>query len=269
MSFKKRALQGHEWLAEAKRLPVHGTVRIYHGAESRPNLVIRNLPDRWVAWCHACHEGDVRMKELVRLEPRVPSQHSLARAGAEPRTPGPLAAFDQCTRAEQGMLLAHWHEKGVYWGMQKELFAGYSRQDCRAVYSTPEGLLGRDLTGHSKAKWYTYNREQRFATAARGLSGIAVVTEDLYSAMACAYCSGHSVYAALGTRIHPELVLELAKHQHVLQFWDGDDAGDDAAQHSTRQLDLLGIPNTWLRIPRGKDPKDLNQHELALILGGT
>ena len=76
-------METEEWLQEAQRLPVGSSKRIYHGAERRPNLVVRNLPDKWTAYCFACKEyaeeqsiinqDQVNMTGLYSLtDPRVP-----------------------------------------------------------------------------------------------------------------------------------------------------------------------------------------------------
>ena len=70
-------LHPDEWLREAKRLPIGRAARVYHGAEHRPNLVVKNLPDRYTCYCHRCHEGGVVLKEFVKVEqPTVKASES-------------------------------------------------------------------------------------------------------------------------------------------------------------------------------------------------
>ena len=49
-------LDRSEWLAEAQSLMVGASKRVYHGAETRPNLVLRNEPEGWSAYCFSCKQ---------------------------------------------------------------------------------------------------------------------------------------------------------------------------------------------------------------------
>ena len=67
-----------EWLQDAQALPVGRSERVYHGAEHRRNMLIKNKPDGWSCWCFSCQDGGFVPKEHVRLqepdEPDVPTE---------------------------------------------------------------------------------------------------------------------------------------------------------------------------------------------------
>ena len=57
-----------EWLQDAQALPVGRSERVYHGAEHRQNMLIKNKPDGWSCWCFSCQDGGFVPKEHVRLQ---------------------------------------------------------------------------------------------------------------------------------------------------------------------------------------------------------
>lgn len=78
-----------EWLQDAQALPVGRSERVYHGAERRQNMLVKNKPDGWACWCFSCQDGGFVPKEHVRLqepdEPDVPEiATALVRLGYNP-----------------------------------------------------------------------------------------------------------------------------------------------------------------------------------------
>lgn len=257
----KPALDKSEWLADAQRLPVGRGARIHHGAERRPNMIIRNLPDRWAAYCHSCHAGDTVMKDMVKLvQPQQMPKERLAASS----NPGPLVGISSSPAVFRECVL-HWQSKNMSEVLMRWANPMYSPQDRRIVYTTPDGQIGRDLTGTSNAKWHSYTNARFMRGAFREFTDkVVVITEDLYSAArVTAYLPEEYLgVAALGTRIHIDLVLELMRCKHVLLAFDGDAAGDDGRVHAQRQLSLLGIPYSAVQVPAGLDPKDLSPEQI-------
>ena len=56
-----------EWLQDAQALPVGRSERVYHGAEHRRNMLIKNKPAGWSCWCFSCQDGGFVPKEQVEL----------------------------------------------------------------------------------------------------------------------------------------------------------------------------------------------------------
>ena len=248
-----------EWLKDAKRLPVGHSARVYHGAERRPNLVVRNLVDRYVCWCHACHDGAVSMKEVVKLtnEAPQPKDH-------KPKDPGTLVQYSETP--EYMKILGFLHSKGLHAEILNKTITPYlSKKDQRLVFTTPDQVVGRDLSGQSKAKWYTYTQVHSFNRASFDVfkDKIVFVTEDYFSALKGQYAALTANYsnvlfvASMGTVLHPDLLLELTKANLVVMMYDNDKAGIEGTNAAIKTLHLLGI-RTAVQYPHtDKDPKDM------------
>lgn len=250
----------HEhWLNEAKRLPVGRWARIYHGAERRPNLVIRNKADGYYAYCHSCHEGSVVKKEFVQ-------ETVVVQQAPKSRDPGPLVDIINMNKdvGTIGYKLAKFLiSKHVYECWPSGVRPMWSEQDQRIVLSTPELLIGRDVTGHNKAKWYRYKGTANYASVHGIIPGQTIVlTEDYFSAMKGQYYADlHGIHTSCvsmqGTVIYPDLVVQLMDAPQVILAFDHDTAGIAGYQKACQQLDLLGIPNKIVWCGWLKDPKDM------------
>lgn len=250
----------HEhWLTEAKRLPVGRWARIYHGAERRPNLVIRNKADGYYAYCHSCHEGSVIKKEFVQ-------ETVVIQQAPKSRDPGPLIDITtlDVSVSGKGYRLANFlASKSVYKCWPTNVKPMWSEQDQRIVFQTPELLIGRDTTGNSKAKWYRYKGTANYASVT-GIreGGVVFLTEDYFSAMKGQYYAEMtgiptSCVSMQGTVIHPDLVVQLMDTPKVILAFDTDKAGKEGCIKAAQQLGLLGIPYEVAWCDANKDPKDM------------
>lgn len=247
------------WLAEAKRLPVGRWARIYHGAERRPNLVIRNKADGYYAYCHSCHEGSVIKKEFVQ-------EAVVVQQAPKSRDPGPLVDITTMDTSVSGIgyrIAQFLSLKGVYEMWPTSVKPMWSEQDQRIVFQTPELLIGRDISGRSKAKWYRYNGTANYASVNGIKAGNTILlTEDYFSAMKGQFYADaagiHTRCVSMqGTVIHPDLVVQLMDAPLVILAFDHDSAGIAGYQKAFQQLDLLGIPNKIVWCDWLKDPKDM------------
>lgn len=250
----------HEWLDQAKRLSIGMKLRVRHQHERRPNMIIGNSPDRWWCYCQACKEGAVVQKEHVIL-----GVHEVA-PPADLTFPPDLRLIHG-TDAELPVLrfLARKCMDSTYlpplW---------YSASRKRMLLDTGHGWMGRDITEKSPQKWITYNRQKLLGRAKQGAA--AIVVEDTFSWYKVQWALRNRpvpVLCALGTGIHDALVLELAQCNKVVWFFDGDEAGYKGADEGVRRMRAFGLPSTKVFPSAGKDPKDMQIHEILTALGGA
>lgn len=259
-------IRADEWLQDAKRLPIGGEGRVNHGAERRPNMVVKNLVDRYTCYCHSCDDGAVVMKEVVKLVKTPPPPKDM-----KPTSPGFIIPVMNLDLARVHDLCKFLHSKDMAWvhitesPMQPSLSVG----DQRLVFITPDQVVGRDLSGKSKAKWYTYSSNVSFNRAAFETfrDKHVIVTEDYFSAIKGQYAFRDDptklFVSSMGTKIHADLSLELVKAKRVTMLYDGDKAGYEGAQKGIRALKMLGTEVNAVFPPEGKDPKNM-QHDWFL-----
>jgi hypothetical protein len=249
-------LHPSEWLHLAKKLPVGRTQRVYHGAEKRPNLVVKNLTDKYTAWCHACHKGGVYQKEFVKVLDDV--RPTNRKAG----DPGFLRSINLALpdlNIPYSDIVMFLHSKHMTLDYIQHLNPQWSAQDKRIVLTTEDQCVGRDTTGHSPSKWYKYYGDCSYVRAKpSALAGKTVVlTEDLFSA-----CKGQFFYqdvlfiSVMGTVVYDDLLHLLLKAKQVLVMFDGDSAGTLGTQNTLQKLRLVGIPCYNVSVPLNCDPKD-------------
>lgn len=252
-------LQEQDWLPQAKRLSVGMKLRVTHGRERRPNMVLGNTSDRWWAYCQACKSGAVVLKEHVVLglhEPAPPVDLSfptdLVRVlGSEAETP--VMRFLASKNMDSMYLPELW----------------YSASRKRLLLDTGHGWMGRDITGNSPSKWLTYNRQKLLGTVKLGM--IAIVVEDTFSwykvRWALRNSQGYCVLCALGTGVHDALVLELLKARGVLWFFDADAAGRKGASSGCKRMRGVGVLSSEIFPPEGLDPKDMQCNAILNLIG--
>ena len=239
-----------EWLDKARRLHIGMTVRIRHGRESRENLVIGNLQDRWYAYCHKCHEGAVVQKDHVMLT------QNMGPVDVEERLPDdikpvlasefelPIAKFLASKNMDQLYLPA--------------LF--YSEKRKRLMLKDVAGKWhGRDLTGRSPMKWMNYSNAK--VVGAVPMSYPAIVVEDLFSMHKVQYAlkdTGVRVVCALGTGCSASLVYILMPADTIVWMFDADAAGDTGAEDGIQRMRPFVNRQVRARPPEGLDPKDMD-----------
>lgn len=246
------------WLAEAKRLPIGRSNRIYHGAERRPNLVIRNLADSYRAYCHSCHEGQVVKKEFVSTLPVAQEELS--------RDHGKLVGLECLIGTDADRIARFLLSKNMTWEMVYK-HCLYSHKDQRLVFKTPTVVIGRDITERSKAKWVRYKGDKSYASPIQftGITKVGNITlvEDYLSVLKGYHyinqerLYGNGIISMQGTEIKPELTEILLRADHVTLCFDNDAAGIAGARKAAQQLDLLGVSNSTIFPDVNKDPKDM------------
>jgi hypothetical protein len=245
------SLPKSEWLKEAQTLAIGMTQRFYHGAEGRPNMVVRNMPDRYTAYCHSCHEGAVFFKEQVKHSATVTVEDKES-----------YYIYTPMTVADRRRVTILLQEKGMCSDYLRQ-FKLSIHDGKRLMFHTPDQVIGRDLTGHSKAKWLTYSGTRAYIRCREWSIDDAlyvILTEDLFSAAKWDYFTPDNYLgiSLCGTELGT-LLSALLNNTHVIVILslDGDAAGDAGTAKIKRTLDILGIRNLTRQPPRNHDPKDM------------
>lgn len=261
------ALHQSEWLHEAKAIAIGRQARVYHGSESRPNLVVHNNHDSWSCYCHACHEGGFVIKELVKLspEPVVTTPRGVPRGQEITIENAPIA-----------LIVDYAHKSGVSIQDLKDWGFRYDPLLRRLMYQSPLGspyvVMGRALI-KSKMKWYRYTGTGEYINLGNMDASVVYLTEDIlsahklydtlyYMAHNALHSENFAVVCCLGTTMSNALTVALLKAKSVVIALDGDDAGRHATADFKRKLQLYSIPNFVLEVDEGKDPKHLTRDSL-------
>lgn len=247
-----------DWLDRAKRLAVGMRVRVVHGRERRPNLVIGNDKDKWWAYCQACKEGGVLTKEHVLLNaPIVGTQVDLVL----PDDIVPVLGSDY--ELAVGKFLAGKHMMYPY---LPTLY--YSTRTRRLMIQDAEQQWhGRDLTERSAAKWLHYGAKHSGVPAKT-----TILVEDMFSKWKVEYAlrdtiyKHHAVVCTLGTSMSVSTVLALKDAGWLIWMYDGDQPGDDGYTHGRLRMQAFGMFQSRLRPPQGLDPKDMDCTEIRLMV---
>lgn len=223
-----------------------------HLRERRPNLVVRNLSDRYTAYCMACKQGAVLLKEHVRvtgIAAPVTSQ--------DLTLPADMVRIEHAEQAVQdGVLgfLAHKHMDMCY--LDTPVF--FSRQRMRLLLHWDGGWLGRDTTERSPQKWLTFNQQTHLDPQER--CPAALVVEDPFSFFKVRWALRDMpicVYSSLGTAVPDALMIKLLEHDNVAFFYDGDAAGYKGADTESKRLRAFGVRSSAVCAYLGNDPKDM------------
>lgn len=245
-----------EWLRQAKALPVGMSKRVYHGAERRTNLVVKNHPAYWSAYCQHCKTGGRVNKEYVSAAPVVVSVLSKDPGALRPLTlytPDPAIPYDKV-----GVFL---HKKHMCLDYFVHLNPHWAAKDNRIVFITPQQMVGRDITEKSPAKWHKYSGYCSYIPAKNSpLAGQNIIlTEDLLSATKAQFFApdGWLVVAMMGTTMYADLLAQLIQAKHIIVMLDGDEAGQDGTVNVVRKLKLLGLSCSSYKLAATDDPKDM------------
>lgn len=254
------SLPKEEWLSDAKRLAINSSKRVYHGAERRPNLVVRNLPDRWTCFCHSCHKGGVVMKEIVKIV-NTPPEPKDKKARNDPGLLLPINLNIPNPNVPYADIALFLHSKDMALHYLQAVNPQWSGSDKRIVLHTPDQMVGRDLTGSSRSKWYSYTMQNSFNRARFEAfkDKIVVLTEDYFSALKGQWFApeGFLCVSLMGTALQADLTVALCDARFVVLCLDNDKGGTDAAPVIRKTLSLMGIPHTEVWPELGADPKNM------------
>lgn len=262
------AIPAEEWLHLAKRLPVGRSERVQHRFESRQNMVVRNKPEGWASYCHACGEGGFVPKDYVKVAPEEPKTIRQA-------LPTDLQKLEQAPGTEQAKVYRFLASKGIDRVHLQEAVCLYSTKAQRLVLGlrSPAGAayLGRSVAG-VQPKWVQYSDPIAGYPAyiVIGEGSRVVITEDVLSALKVRWaCPDVQAVCSLGTKLSDSLVLYLVRRGvPVTLFYDGDPAGVSGAERGKRRLRGLGQAAEAATV-HAKDPKDLHAQEIREVLNGT
>lgn len=250
-----------QWLDKAKRVPIGQSRRVYHGQERTPAMTVKNLPDRYTAYCHRCHEGAVHLK----------SHASLVQVEVQQRfMPWPQ---DSCPIDDSPDKYRIWQfliSKGMDYNY---FFEGvpvlYSAKQQRLLVATSQGWLGRAIGGQLP-KWCTYGTPAVFGLAPGEVIGSQVIlVEDYFSKLKIRWAvPGITSIALLGTSLPDKLVAALiaAKPDAIAVLLDADKAGQRGSRDVLKRLQGLGFHSFNIQPPDDRDPKELRRGELTKLI---
>lgn len=264
------AIPTAEWLFHAQRLAVGASARVRHNREATPAMTVKNLPDRWTAYCHRCHQGAVQLKSHAVLS-RVPDQERFMPWPDDAKT---ITAWPMYVQETLHSLLL---SKGFDWqAMAPDVPLWYSEKQGRLLFGTRKGWIGRATRGQLP-KWagYGFPAPVYGAQATDPILPYVVLTEDFLSALKVRWAvRGElpvSAHAVLGTTLRPGHLTDLleAGCKGLLVMMDGDKAGDKGAQAIVRRARGLGLGTWVVQCPRDNDPKDLDKQEIIECLNSS
>lgn len=242
-----------QWLDQAKSLEVGQSKRIYHGAEHRPNLVVRNLPDKYTAYCFACKEYAEKRKDFVRiLEEQATATNQIT---------GETDVFMNLLEPSAKWLtpfsdVAYFlHTKHMCLEWLRPYEPKWDSKRNRLVIDFQGKRVGRDIYGCSNIKWYNYRAVEYQDSFV--YHNIIILCQDVLSAAKGIKATGLPFYALFGTALNRGLESRITASnvKRVGIMLDGDDAGRKGASRIRQRLSLLGIQGIILNPQKG-DPKE-------------
>ena len=262
-------IPNEEWLHLAKVVPVGQQRRHIHLREGRDNMIVGNRDDRWWAYCQSCKAGAVEMKSHVLLMPREPVESRVMTIPDDAEYIPNLFGYQ---RDFVAMFLARKHMDLTYLpGLTR-----WSESRHRLYVPTRSGMMARDTSEKSGAKWLTMTGQQWLDHECAGRFNAACLVEDTFSFFKVQHvASKHNlpvtVYCSLGTKMHTALFLRcLQSHTAVSSFYDGDGAGwVGAAENSVRLVGAgigSGLSPAVTCATRGLDPKDMVEDDIRAHL---
>lgn len=221
-----------EWLADAQRLQVGESRRIYHGAESRPNLVIRNEPERWSAYCFHCKESaSIPKHRIERVQVFKTDSVQTLRAALAHRLP-----LSVLQRDIQLQIMKFLISKGMWLSLVEPYLKGAIQSENRLLFNVGTAWLGRDYTGVRQPKWLTYSEGEAYLKG----SEILFLTEDILSAIKIHHLTGVSALALQGTVLKMKYLATCVQHKTIVLAFDSDTAGVTCTMAAKKRLQTLG-----------------------------
>lgn len=256
-----------------------------HGGDNPTAFVVDRKKDVWFCFSGCGRGGDVI--DLVRRLDGVSHREAASRlavmAPSSPRPPLPAARTSSFRPFERTLYLdpdvpwlaakgiwaatARTHEAGAWSG--RGMLAGCVAVRLHDPTGAPLGYAGRRLQGDG-SKWvlprafpkgevlYGHHRIDPRRPA-------LVVVECPWGVMRLAQI-GVPAVALLGTSMSERQAELLSRREQVTLLLDGDTAGRRAARELAKRLELA-VDVRIVELPRGRDPDDLCDLELAIVLG--
>lgn len=253
-------IQEHEWLQQAKRLSIGMRMRVRHGRERRLNMTIANERDRWWAYCNACKEGGVVLKEHVLLSTAIPVVE-VDFTIPDDLQPVLGSEYEDAVGkflASKGMMFPY---------LPKLWFSMRTKRVC--LQDDTGGWHGRDLTDRSNAKWLHYNKPHITGT----VRARTVITEDILSMYKVRFAMRASpeigTATTLGAGCSTTAALALKNCTTLVWAYDGDKAGDDGYKSASKRMRVLVPRQLRARPPDGLDPKDMDCADIRELLKGV
>lgn len=256
-----------------------------HGGDNPTAFVVDRRKDVWFCFSGCGRGGDVI--ELVRRLDGVSHREAAARLAAlapsaAPPPPIPPARRSSFRPFERALSLdphvpwlgakqisadtARTYEAGAWRG--RGMLAGCVAVRLHSPTGAPWGYAGRRVHGEG-SKWsfprafpkgevlYGHHRVDPSSSA-------LVVVECPWGVMRLAQI-GVAAVALLGTSMSEHQAELLSRREHVTLLLDGDAAGRRAARELARRLELV-VDVRIVDLPRGCDPDDLRDEDLAAVL---
>lgn len=260
------------WLEQAKKLDLDQKRRVAHDCSTNQNMIISHNREGYSAHCFKCNEGGFVKHDRLSLNTLLDQWRT---ADAELQT-FELALPSGCTSniSVRGWL---WLARG---GITERLRAQYNilldgntARIILPVYNSHDQLAFYQARaverGHSpKYINPSVDRDKiRFVTHEATFNDIAVVTEDILSAIRAGDRLGYTGVSLLGTKASHSDLLYLTKYKKVALWFDGDQAGINCTRKTKKQLEMLGINPIVISTP--KDPKEYSTNEINRILEST
>ena len=224
-------LDHSDWLADAKRLMVGQSKRIYHGAETRPNLVIRNEPEGWSAYCFHCKQHNFVPKGYI--EAVQYKQDLITKLKTVQDTTVPL---EQLPEYLQTKILRFLIKKGLWAALASPYLVGVVLEEQRLLFNVGTAWLGRDYTEMREPKWMTYQEGLAYLKG----SPVLFLTEDVLSALKVHALTGCSALALQGTQLKQQHILCCLQANAVILAFDADAAGNECTVKTRQRLLNLG-----------------------------
>lgn len=251
-------IPNNEWLDQAKRLAVGMRVRVRHRRESRANMTIGNDRDAWWCYCQKCKEGSRVPKEHVLLTAPVVDARDEPQEVPHDLVPVIGGDYEQAV----GRFLA---SKGMMFPYLPTLWVSPSRKRV-LLHDAASGWHGRDLTGHSNAKWLHYAKPHIMGDVGR----CSIIVEDVFSRYKVRYALRNSpeigVCSTMGAGCSTTAALALKNCTHLVWMYDGDQAGDDGYKSGSKRMRVLVPKQYRARPPEGLDPKDMQCEDIRNLL---
>lgn len=264
-----------DWLALAERLPVGRSERVPHECGEGSPMIVENASDCWRSWCHRCHEGGYKPKGRQSLDKQIQLMRS---KDDELKRSSVRLPFDVSFDMPPQCLL--WLSRG---GITQHLIRKYRIQYSATfmrcflpVYMGGDLVYWQARAVHKgQAPKYINPRVNKSILWYEAGSGeganpdkeVAVVTEDILSAIRVGEIKGHTGISILGTQASTAQLVRISQFKGVKLWFDPDEAGRRATNKIQMQLGIMGRNVSVIR--SDNDPKIYTHRELEGILNGA